>query len=180
MTDHPSDDAPALPELADVTADERTTLTDMLDYYRTVFLRKVWGLSDEQLDIAHPPSSLTLGGMLFHMILVEDSWFEFQFLGEPEREPFASFPWEEDHDYEFHHAKDWTGAERIAMFNETVARCQQIIAENPLDQLSVRTSERRGGHWSLRWIVVHMIEEYARHCGHADLIREAIDGTTAD
>ena len=166
-------------------ADEPTTLVEMLDFYRGVMLNKADGLTDTQLSHAHPPSDLTIGGLLMHLALVEDSWFDDKFAGRPELEPWASIPWDDDHDWEFHHAHERTGDDLRNLYNESVARSQATISAaiaspTGLDTESVRRRDLDDKPWNLRWIMVHMIEEYARHCGHADYIRQSIDGVTGD
>jgi len=172
---------PRLPVL-NFAADELTTLTEMLDYYRTVLLHRGWILDQGQMAarLADHPSDLTIGGILVHMALVEDQWFTVRFLGEPEPEPWASAPFDEDWDWEFHVAGQWEASQILDKFQESVDRSRRVIVESEsLDTLSVKEHAERGP-WNLRWIMVHMIEEYARHCGHADLLREAIDGVTND
>ncbi len=111
------------------------------------------------------------------MALVEHTWFEYQFLGTDEREPWASAPWDDDADWEMTTAAQGTGEELFALFVDACAQSREVIAgAESSDQLSVRT-DNDDQPWNLRWIMVHMIEEYARHLGHADLIRESIDGT---
>jgi len=172
-------DAPPLPQL-DRSANEHTTLTDMLDFYRTVLQRKTWGLHDHQLSQALPPSEITIGGLVLHMALVEDHWFDHRFHGNDEREPWASIPWGDDRDWEFHNAHKWNRDRLLAQFGESVGRSRAVVsAAKSLDQLASLTRDD-DTQWNLRWILVHMIEEYARHCGHADLIRESIDGSTGD
>ena len=172
-------DAPELPETPRA-ADERTTLLTMLDYYRAVLIRKTCGLSDEQLATPLHVSDLTLGGLVLHMALVEDNWFDHRFRGNDPREPWASAPWAEDSDWEFHNVSDWTHTELLAQFETSVARSRAVIAATEhLDDVATRR-QRDGSGWSMRWILVHMIEEYARHCGHADYLRESLDGATGD
>ena len=175
----PDDAPPELPEL-DRSTGELATLTEMLDYYRSVLLRKAWGLSDAQLAGPMPVSDLTIGGILVHMALVEDSWFDHRFVGNEELEPWVSFPWDDDHDYEFHTAHEWSFERLVSQFNESVARSHAAVeGAESLDQIGVRPAGN-GEEFSLRWMLVHMIEEYARHCGHADLLRQSIDGSTGD
>jgi hypothetical protein len=100
-------------------------------------------------------------------------------------EPWASVDWDADRDWDWHSAADDSPEELRRLFDDSVAASDAIIAEaladGGLDRLSVTESRRPGeGAFSLRWIVVHMIEEYARHNGHADLIRESIDGATGE
>jgi uncharacterized damage-inducible protein DinB len=160
--------------------DERTALAEMLDYYRAVMLRKAEGLSDDQLAIQLPPSDLTLGGLLMHLALVEDGWFQSTFLGGEIGEPWSGFDWESDPDWEFHHAHEYTRDQIVAQFEGSTARSRAVIdAAESLGALAAQKT--RDGHAiNLRWILVHLIEEYARHAGHADLIRESIDGATGD
>ena len=171
---------PDLPLLAK-SGPESTQLPAFLDYFRVVFLRKAWGLDAAQLATAVAPSSLTLGGLLYHMTLVEDSWFDVQFLGNDEGEPWASVDWDAHNDWEFDNAHKLSPDELVQGYQDAVARSQETIrSAASLDELSKRTKSQTGEHWDLRWIVTHMIEEYARHCGHADYLREAIDGATGD
>jgi uncharacterized damage-inducible protein DinB len=156
---------------------ERDTLVTFLDYYRSVLLRKAAGLTAEQLSAALPPGTLTLGGLLKHMALVEDNWFSHNWQGVQHGEPWTSVDWDADPDWDFHSAKDDQPGELLALYTDAVDRSRAAIADS--HDLSA-TVESRGRVISLRWILVHMIEEYARHCGHADLIREAIDGQTGD
>ncbi len=91
-------------------------------------------------------------------------------------DPFAELDWEADRGAEMTLAEAWSVDELFAQFDAAVVDSRaRVDAASSLDELSVHP-DRHGEHWSLRWIVVHMIEEYARHCGHADLIRESIDG----
>ena len=95
-------------------------------------------------------------------------------------EPFASLDWATDRDAEMALAQTWPFDELLSQFDTSVTDSRaRIAAAASLDQLSAGTN-RQGEQWSLRWIIIHMIEEYARHCGHADLIRESIDGNVAD
>ncbi len=169
-------------ELPDVarSPDERTALTEMLDYYRTVMLRKTEGLSDGQLAVRLAPSDLTLGGLLMHLALVEDGWFQSTFLGGELGEPWSDFDWESDPDWEFHHAHEYSRDVIVAQYEGSIARSRQVVDETEsLDALAAKPT-RDGQAFNLRWILVHLIEEYARHAGHADLIRESIDGATGD
>ena len=170
------------PELPDVetTGDEGTTLVSMLDFYRAVLVRKAWGLSDEQLATPLPPSDLTVGGLILHMALVEDHWFDHRFCGNAELEPWASAPWADDPDWELHTAHLWSHPELVAQYEQSVARSRSATASADALDRTAALEKPDGTTWNLRWILVHMIEEYARHCGHADFIRESIDGATGD
>lgn len=166
---------PGLP--ADVrTGSERETLVSMLDYFRVVLVRKAWGLTPEQLAQPLPPSTLTLGGLLKHMAWVEQHWFYANFPGNEQREPWSSAPWADDHDWEFTSAAGASLDELLELYGREVATAREIEAAAPsLDTLAAGPKRV-----NLRWVLVHMIEEYARHCGHADLIRESIDGALGD
>ncbi len=179
MTDENRDLSPPLPSTA-LSADEPTTLVEMLDYYRAVLARKGSGLSQEQLAATLAPSDLTIGGLIYHMAFVEDCWFDERFLGNDAPEPWANVDWEADHDWEFSNADLLSPAEILVQYDLSVGRSRAIFAAaESLDQLAIKTFDS-GEQWNLRWIMVHMIEEYARHCGHADLIRQSIDGVTDD
>lgn len=168
---------PELPAVTQRAGDERSVLIEMLDYYRLVLLRQCWGLDQAQLAQTLGPSELSLGGLLKHMALVENNWFSAGFRGLPPGEPWGSADWDLDPDWDFHSAADDPATHLIELYEREVAASQVIIAEAyDLDELSLRP----GTPTRLRWILVHMIEEYARHCGHADLIRQSIDGRTDD
>ena len=170
---------PPLPPVP-LQADERTTLVAFLDFYRAALLDRAHGLTTEQLQIALPPSTLTLSRLIGHMILVEQSWFRDRFDGEPMPDPWADHDWAADPDAEMDLAQTWSSDHLFAEFEQVIADSRaRVERASSLDQLSAPPN-REGEHWSLRWILVHMIEEYARHCGHADLIRESIDGDTLD
>lgn len=161
---------------------EAQTLVEFLEYHRAVLRRKAEGLSDEHLRTPLAPTSMTLGGMLKHLSCVEYWWFEEVFRGLPARAPWAGVDWDADNDWDWHSAADDTAEDLLAGFDEACASARAVVTQalpGGLDQSSVGTS-RHGGSFNLRWILVHMIEEYARHCGHADLIRESLDGVTGD
>lgn len=162
-------------------ADEATMLRAFLDYYRVTIRRQAEDLTAEQLTTTLPPSDLTIGGLLKHLACVEHWWFSMVLLGRPEGEPWASVDWDADRDWDFHSAKEDSPAELLELFDRFVVESDTIVGEalrgGSLDQLAV-LSRHDGKHASLRWILVHLIEEYARHAGHADLIRQSIDGAT--
>ncbi len=163
-------------------AGELESLTAFLDSQRATMIRKVDGLSRDELGrTGVPPSELTLAGLVKHLALVEDSWFQEVFLGRPLPEPWAGAPLDEDGDWDFHSAPEHDPADLVALYVAAVRRsCDVVAAAGSLDALSVESSERAGTPFSLRWILLHMIEETARHAGHADLLREALDGRTGD
>jgi len=152
---------------------ERETLDGFLDFLRATILWKLSGLDEAALRARPLPSSMSLLGMVKHLAYVERSWFQRVFAG---RE--VTFPWTEaDPDADWRIEPGETAADVIAFYQAEVAESRRIAAAAvSLDELARRAD--RGV--SLRWIVVHMIEETARHCGHADLLREALDGATGE
>ena len=162
------------------TTSERDTLGQYLDSQRETILLKTEGLTREQLAVAIPTSALTLGGLLYHLALNEESWFEERFAGAAPREDWRDVDWEADPEYEFR-----TGAERDPQwlrdrYRTACDRARQVAADaSGLDALSA-TPLRDGLPFTLRWLILHLIEETARHAGHADLLREAIDGVTGE
>jgi uncharacterized damage-inducible protein DinB len=166
-------------------APEVETLLAYLDYHRDTLRQKTEGLTQQQLAQPLPPSTMTLGGLLKHLAVVENWWFSMVLMGHEDVEPFVSVDWDADPDWEWHTAKDDSPEELRRLYDDFVARSDRFIQQTideggGLDALGVRPSRREEGQFSLRWIVAHMIEEYARHNGHADLIRESVDGTTGE
>ncbi len=114
------------------------------------------------------------------MTVVEIGWFRQTLLGEDPPEPWASAPWDDDYDWEMTSAPTVPTAQIFADYDAAIARSREAAAGiASLDELAAGT-RGNGETVDLRWITIHMIEEYARHCGHADFIREAIDGVTGD
>ena len=159
--------------------DERTMLVQYLDYQRATVLMKADGLDQKQLSRASTVSTLTLGGLLKHLALVEDSWIQGRFLGAPEIEPWVSAPFDDDEDWDFTSASADDPEYLRELYRAAAARTNAVVASAQLDDLSV-VPRRDGNLWTLRWGLLHLIEETARHAGHADLIREAIDGATGE
>ena len=154
-------------------ADEATTLRTFLDFHRDTFRWKCSGLTQEQLAQAHGPSDMTLGGMMKHLALVESNWFDSVFTGVDLMPPFDTVDWDADRDWEWHSARDDSPEELRTLFDEALTHAG-------LEQESARKSRHQDSTFTLRWILVHLIEEYSRHNGHADLIRESIDGQTGE
>ena len=167
----------------DTAGDDYTSLSQFLDFHRATLVVKASGLSSEQLAArAVPSSAITLGGMLKHLALVEDDWFQVKFLGRPELEPWASAPFDVDPDWDWHSAVDDTPDELLRLYDAACTRSRAAVVEvgGDLDRRSAVTDPQTGATISLRWILLHMIEETARHNGHADLLREAIDGAVGE
>ena len=155
-------------------------LGQYLDFERESVLLKTDALTGEQLVQKLLPSDLTLGGLLFHLALVEESWMEVRFLGHPERDPWIAVDWDTDPDWEFRTAADLQPEELRQRYREACDRSRQVISEaTSLDQQLVQPL-RDGTHFSLGWVLLHLIEETARHAGHADFLREAIDGAVGE
>ncbi len=161
---------------------ELELLTGFLEFHRQTLVRKCSGLNREQLNTPLPPSSMTLAGMLKHLALVEDNWFSVVLHGRPPAEAWSAVDWEADQDWDWNSAAENSPEELFALWEGAVGQSRQLmdqaLAAGGLETLSVRAAH--GGPVSLRWILIHMIEEYARHNGHADLIRESLDGQTGE
>jgi hypothetical protein len=159
-------------------------LRGFLDFHRDTLLIKTDGLTQEQLAQTHPPSGLTLGGLLKHAALNDDWWFCQVFggrEGEPDWVPDGAF--DEDDDWELSSAKDDTPDELRRIFGEVRAASDAAIDRGLADgglEAPAAMKSQAGLPMSLRWVLLHMIEEYARHNGHADLLREAVDGTVGE
>ena len=159
---------------------ELESLAQYLDVQRAAVLRKLDGVDQVGLSVRIPPSSLTLAGLVNHLALVEDSWLTERFAGGEEQPEFAAVDWEADPDYEFRTALELTPFELTQRYNDACARSRAVVAEaSGLDQLSA-VPLRNGQQFSLRWVMLHLIEETARHAGHADFLREAVDGVTGE
>jgi len=158
-------------------ANERPMLEAWLEYHRSTLAMKCDGLSAEQLrQRAVLPSTLSLLGLVRHMAEVERSWFQRALIGEDAPPIYYS---DADPDGDFDNVDDADPEEAFATWRAECHRAREVAAGVPsLDTPAAR--EAHGRRVSLRWIFVHMIEEYARHNGHADLLRERIDGSVGD
>jgi uncharacterized damage-inducible protein DinB len=166
------------PELA---APERETLRQFLDFHRDTLLLKVDGLDSAQLRRTVGASTLTLGGLLKHLALVQDGWLVRTMQGSPLPPPWDAIDWDLDPDWDLRSAADDTAEQLLAQFRESCDRARAIEATyDSLDARSARPSRQTGEPFTLRWILCHLIEETARHNGHADLIRESIDGAVGE
>jgi hypothetical protein len=159
-----------------LVAQEREMLDAWLDYHRATLAVKCEGLTDDQLRArAVPPSSLSLLGLVRHMGEVERSWFRRVLGGEQAPPRYYS---DENPDGDFDDVAGAGVAEAFGYWRDECAHARERVAAAP--SLDVTGTGRHGERYSLRWIMVHMIEEYARHNGHADLLRERIDGAVGD
>jgi hypothetical protein len=161
---------------ASAVADERTTLEVFLDYYREAVKGKVRGLSDEDARRHLVPSATTLLGLIKHLCRVEVSWFQHRLAQIPSEE-LPALRWIDQPDGDFRIAPEETVETLLAQYEEQCAVSRETAARFELDDAVPHPVL---GEVSLRWIYVHMIEETARHAGHADILREQLDGSTGD
>nr|WP_229883476.1 DinB family protein [Streptomyces omiyaensis] len=171
-------DHTAVPERVwpDPTTGERQALEQWLEFHRATLAVKCAGLTDEQLrTLSTPPSELSLLGLVRHMAEVERGWFRKVLGGERTSWLYAT---DEDFDRDLHVTEDDSYEEAYAAWQAEIAHARGLAARHALDDLGASAHHRTGELINLRWIYLHMIEEYARHNGHADLIRERIDGAT--
>ncbi len=180
-----------------MTGSERELLESFLDYHRATLLWKIDGLSEADLKRSMTPSGVSLLGLVKHLAYVERSWFQAVFARDD-----ATFPWtNEDPDADWRVQDDENADSIEAFYRAETERSRQIVAAASLDDLA-RGQYRTGDHAagdslytaslddlargqyrepvSLRWIMIHMIEETARHNGHADLMRQSIDGAAGE
>lgn len=162
-------------------ADERATLTGFLDFQRATLEWKSRDLTDEQLrqPLSAHPSRMTLAGLLKHLAYVEDYWFSEVLGGATDVAPWNTVDWEADEDWDWNSAGQDSGEHLRALWGASIDRSRAVL--DGMDDLGV-TRPAWGGRdqVSVRWVLTHMIEEYARHNGHADLLRELIDGETGE
>ncbi|MGI8826431.1 MAG: DinB family protein [Chloroflexota bacterium] len=157
-------------------ADERTSLTSWLDYERATLALKCQGLPADQLrERAVPPSTLSLLGLIRHMSEVERGWFVRTLKGEKAEDIYCT---DADPDGDFDGVDTAGVDEAFATWSAECERARSLVAAAP--SFAVVGRKRDGEEISLRWILVHMIEEYARHNGHADLLRQRIDGAVGE
>ncbi|MGH2447949.1 MAG: DinB family protein [Chloroflexota bacterium] len=166
-----------------VAGDEIATLLGSLDRVRSFIAWKCGGLDAAGMRATLPPSTITLGGMLKHLALIEDNYFSVKLLGRPYGSPWNTADWDADPDWEWHSAAEDIPEQLVALWQGAVDRSRsavaEALAEGGLDQPS-RFTWPDGRVPSLRRLMIDMIEEYSRHVGHADLIRESIDGLVGE
>lgn len=166
-----------------VAADEVSTLLGFLDFHRATLRWKTADLDTVGLRARLAPTDMTLGGLLKHVAWVEDQWFGARLHDEPTDEPWEVADWDADRDWEWTSAGADSPQELRALWEGAVersrVRTERALADGGLDTLARRPSSD-GTTPSLRWILVHMIEEYARHNGHADLLRQSVDGLVGE
>lgn len=164
-----------------VAGSEAATLVGLLNYGRDTLRWKCSGLGEDQLRQSMSPTTMTLAGLILHLTVVEAGWFNLSFAGGvsmPGWMPIADL---EDPDWAWKYAKEFGVDQLWEWFSEATDVSDKVIAdalesEQGLDRLAANSEEPV----SMRWLIGHMVEEYGRHNGHADLLRESIDGTTGD
>src|ERR1700733_8416595 len=167
-----------------VAEDEVATLLGFLDWQRATLAWKCAGVDAAGLRATTAASSMTLGGLLKHMALVEDIWFSGYLHGLGDSPPWDTVDWKADPDWEWRTAVADSPAELFALWQDAVRRSRALTEQAMAGDDGLGTLAKRG--WpdgrrpNLRWILCHMIEEYARHNGHADLLRESIDGAVGE
>ena len=166
-----------------LAAGETATLLGFLDYQRATLEWKCRGLDRAGAAVTVGVSPMTLGGLLAHLAHVEDTWFSYRLHGQDRQAPWNTVDWSADPDRDWHSAAEQAPEQLLALWRDAVTRSRslvtQALADGGLDQ-PTRRSLPDGRTPGLRWVVLHMIEEYARHNGHADLLREAVDGNTGE
>ena len=167
-----------------VAGNETDTLLGSLERQRAIFAWKCGGLDGAGLSTTVGASSVTLGGLLKHLALVEDEYFGRRLHGREFGPPWDSVDWDADPDWEWHSAADDSPDQLYALWEAAVARSRSAVtaalaAGGGMGQLG-RFTWPDGRSPSLRRILIDLIEEYARHVGHADLIRESVDGVVGE
>jgi uncharacterized damage-inducible protein DinB len=179
MIEYDSHDRPKPPP----AGDEVAILTGFLDFHRATLAWKCSGLDEAGLTATAAASSITLGALLKHLAFVEDYWFSYILQGNDPQTPWDTADWDADPDCDWHSASTDAPGELFALWSASVERSRELAADvmshGGLESLAKRTRPDGATH-NLRWIMVHMIEEYARHNGHADIIRESVDGSTGE
>lgn len=178
MTDH--DQIPREPPLA---GDETATLLGSLERQRATLAWKCGGLDAAGMRATVDASSMTLGGLLKHLALVEDHYFSVRLHGRAPQPPWNTVDWDADPNWEWRTAAQDTPEQLMHLWRENVARSRaavtEALADGGLDRL-LRVAWPDGRAPSLRRTLIDLIEEYARHVGHADLIRESVDGLVGE
>jgi uncharacterized damage-inducible protein DinB len=164
-------------------AGEAATVLGFLDYQRATLAWKCADLDAAGLRATVAASSMTLGGLLKHLAYVEDMWCSRYLHGRDWSPPWNTVDWSADRDWDWNSAAEDTPGQLRALWGDAVARSRDLVAEALADGGLDRPARRAWPHGlvpSLRWILLHLVEEYARHNGHADLLRESIDGRTGE
>ncbi len=166
-----------------LAGDETATLLGALDRQRSYLAWKCGGLDAAGLRATLAPSTITLGGLLKHLANVEDDYFSARLLGRDPGPPWDAVDWDADPEWDWRTAAEDSPEQLMSLWQHAVARSRsavtEALADGGLEQLARRTWPD-GRAPSLRRILIDLIEEYARHVGHADLIRESVDGLVGE
>jgi hypothetical protein len=166
-----------------IAGDETATLLGALEREREIFAWKCGGLDEAGLRATLGPSTITLGGLIKHLALVEDEYFSNRLLGRAPGPPWNTVDWDADPNWEWRSAAGESPDQLMALWQGAVARSRSAVsdalARDGLGQLASHKTSR-GESPSLRRILIDIIEEYGRHNGHADLIRESVDGLVGE
>lgn len=182
MTEHEHPHSGPSPE-PPVAGDEIATLLGSLERQRATFGWKSGGLDAAGLRATVGASSVTLGGLIKHLALVEDDYFSGRLFDREPSPPWDTVDWDADRDWEWHSAAEDSPEELYTLWQDTVDRSRALVAEALADGGPGQLARRvwpDGRSPSLRRILIDLIEEYARHVGHADLIRESVDGLVGE
>jgi hypothetical protein len=165
-----------------LAGNETATLLGFLERQRATFAWKCGGLDVAGLRAALAPTSMTLGGMIKHLAHIEDEYFSQWLHGRDLGPPWDTVNWDADRDWDWHSAAEDSPEQLLTLWRDAVARSRsrvaEALAEGGLEQPGIGITDDLGVHPTLRYILITMIEEYARHNGHVDLLRESVDGLT--
>jgi hypothetical protein len=167
-----------------LAADEATAIVGALERQRATIAWKCGGLDADGLRATTAASTITLGGLLKHLALVEDDTFARKVAGDPLGPPWSAVDWDADPDWEWHSAADDAPDELYGLYRDAVARSRvalgAALADGGLDQPLTSMTDDQGQSPNLRRLLLDTLEEFARHAGHADIIRESVDGLTGE
>jgi uncharacterized damage-inducible protein DinB len=167
-----------------IAADETASILGFLEFQRATLAWKCAGLDAAGLQATAAASSMTLGGLLKHLAYVEDLWCSRRLHGRDPEPPWDTVDWDADRDWDWHSAAEDSPEQLHALWQDAVARSRslvtQALGDGGLERRAAWIDDYLGQAPSLRWILLHMVEEYARHVGHADLLRESVDGLTGE
>ncbi|MCO1339892.1 hypothetical protein BJH93_13490 [Kocuria polaris] len=161
-------------------AGEREMLLNFIEFYRAIMLRKAEGLTRDELARSIPPSTMTLAGMIKHLAYVEHAWFSYRLGGGEQADPWSSVDWDEDADWDWNSAAHDAWEDVATLYLREIDHSRAVMERHFDLDAPLARPDRQGRQVSVRWMLVHMVEEYARHAGHADLLRESIDGSVGD
>jgi hypothetical protein len=167
-----------------LAADDATAVVAALERQRATLAWKCGGLDADGLRATTAASTITLGGLLKHLALIEDDTFTRRIGGEDMPSPWNTVDWDAEPDWDWRSAADDEPEELYALWRETVARSRlaldEALADGGVDQLVTNITDDEGRSPNLRRVLLDTLEEYARHVGHADIIRESVDGLVGE